>query len=237
MIAPWTLTACGKPARCDPEWLQADGVRIGSKAPGVNDPAPEDTPVTGSRPSEPRDSRRNGEGPVARRGVRTVVLSVVALAGLAALAVGVLWSSLGPPEGTASGRGAATETARTDNAPAPSGAEGPVITGTISVASELRAHVSEGDTLFIIARKGAGGAGAPFAVRRISEPRFPLHYRLGPEDVMMPGAAFEGEMHVSVRLSMGGAAGPVLPGDLEGEHPGEVPAGARGVDIVIARVR
>ena len=91
--------------------------------------------------------------------------------------------------------------------------------------------------MFVIARKGLGGSGPPFAVQRILGPRFPLEYRLGPADVMMAGAAFEGNVHVSVRLSRSGAAGPGEPGDLEGDHPGQVPVGTRGVNIVIARVR
>ncbi len=214
--------------------MEEEGVRVRSMAPDVRHPSSEETPATGSHPPGRDDSRRTGEGPVGRRGVRTVVLSAVALVGLAALAVGVLWSSLSPPGGTASGRGAESETARGGNTPPPSGVAGPAIAGTISVAPELRGRVSDGDTLFIIARKGPG---VPFAVKRIAGPRFPLQYRLGPEDVMMAGTAFEGELHVSVRLSKTGAAGPAQPGDLEGEHPGEVPVGAGGVDIVIAPAR
>lgn len=173
-------------------------------------------------------------GPVARRGVRTVVLSAIVLVGLAALAVGGLWSSLGPPVGSTSRRGAATENARAGGASSPSGSEGPAIAGTISLAPELRGRASDSETLFIIARKGPG---APFAVKRIAGPRFPFQYRLGPEDVMMAGTAFEGDLHLSARLSKTGAAGQAQPGDLEGEHPGGVPVGARGVDIVITRVR
>ncbi|HXZ43301.1 MAG TPA: hypothetical protein VEH53_00625, partial [archaeon] len=78
------------------------------------------TPGAGSNPSE-RVAAQQTKRP---RRIRTVVLSVVLLAGLAALSVGVLWNSLGPPEGTASNTRSVTE--------------GPVIAGTISVAPELR---------------------------------------------------------------------------------------------------
>jgi cytochrome c-type biogenesis protein CcmH len=193
----------------------------------------EDNPRAGSHPPDPSQARP----PARRRGIRTVVLSAVALVGLAALAVGVLWNSLGTPEGTASGGGSATQSARTGSGLSPSAAEGPAIAGTISVAPERRGRVSDSDTLFIIARKGAGGIGPPFAMKRITGPHFPLEYRLGPGDVMMAGTAFEGDVHLSVRLSKSGAAGPGEPGDLEGEYPGQVPVGARGVSIVIARVR
>ncbi|MBI4839669.1 MAG: hypothetical protein HY803_01050 [candidate division NC10 bacterium] len=109
-----------------------------------------------------------------------MVLSAVALVGLAALAVAVLSTSLNP------------------------------------------------------ARKGPG---PPFAVLRIARPSFPLAYRLGPGDVMTAGTPFEGEVDVSARLSRAAAAAPAGRGDLEGEHPGRVTVGARGVDIVISHVR
>lgn len=203
---------------------------------GVGGPSTTNTPPTGSRPPEREASQRNADGPAARRGIRTVALSAVVLFGLAGLAGGILWSSLGPPERTASGGRPADESAGT-GPPGPSGAEGPAIAGTISVAPELRGRVSDGGTLFIIARRSSAGVGPPFAAKRIVAPHFPLEYRLGPGDVMMAGSAFEGDLHVSVRLSKSGVAGPGEPGDLEGEHPGQVPVGARGVDIVIARVR
>lgn len=105
------------------------------------------------------------------------------------------------------------------------------------MASELRARLKEGDTLFIIARRNGGGAGPPFAVKRVAHPRFPVSYQLGPEDVMMAGAPFDGEVHISARLTKAGSAGPAQRGDLEGEYPGRVAVGARGVNIVISRIR
>jgi hypothetical protein len=200
-------------------------------APAVRKFPPEVTPPIGPHPPEPGEGRHHGR----RRGIRTVVFSAVALVGLAALAVGVLWSNLTPPESPASNERPGIETTRTGSEPSPS--EGPSIAGTISVAPELRGRVSDGDTLFIIARKGVGGAGPPFAVKRITGPHFPLEFRLGPGDVMMAGAGFEGDVHLSVRLSKSGAAGPGQPGDLEGDHPGQVPVGTQGVNIVIARIR
>ena len=53
---------------------------------------------------------------------------------------------------------------------------------------------------------------------------------------MMTGTPFEGQVTVSARVSKAGGAGPAQAGDLEGEHPGAVTIGARGVDIVISRV-
>jgi hypothetical protein len=105
--------------------------------------------------------------------------------------------------------------------------------GRISLAPELAGRQSGEETLFVIARKGAG---PPFAVKRFERPGFPLVYRLGPEDVMMAGTPLEGEFTLSARLTRGGA-GPPQPGDLEGDYPGRVAVGSSGVDIVITRVR
>jgi cytochrome c-type biogenesis protein CcmH len=201
----------------------------------MRDPSAGNASPTGKHPPELDESHQEAGSPVPRRGIRTAILSVAALVGLATLAGGVLWNSLGPLEGSGPGGRPATEGSARGNPIPPIRIEGPGIAGTISVASELRGRVSDEDTLFIIARKGTGGSGAPFAVRRIAAPRFPLEYRLGPDDVMMAGMAFEGEFHLSARLSKSGTAGPAQRGDLEGEYPAQVKVGARGVDIVIAR--
>lgn len=167
----------------------------------------------------------------ARGGVRTAALSALALVALAGLAIGILWTSVGPPDGSAPDSGTATGKVGRDSG---AGRDGTTIDGTISVAPELRGRLTAGDTLFIILRKGPG---PPFAVKRIVGPQFPVRYQVGPEDVMMAGTPFEGQVTVSTRLSQAGGAGPPQPGDLEGDHPGPVTVGVGGVDIVISRVR
>jgi cytochrome c-type biogenesis protein CcmH len=166
-----------------------------------------------------------------RRGIRTAALSALAIFALVGLAIGILWTSLSPPERSAPGSGTVGGTAGRDSGAGPGGT---TIGGTISVAPELRDRLAPGDALFIILRKGPG---PPFAVKRVGGPRFPVSYRVGPEDVMMAGTPFEGQVTISARVSKGGGAGPAQPGDLEGEHPGPVTVGARGVDIMISRVR
>jgi cytochrome c-type biogenesis protein CcmH len=141
-----------------------------------------------------------------------------------------LVKSLTPPENAAS--------PTTDRAPdvgsRASSQDASEIRGTIAVTPELAGRVREGSVLFIVARKGAG---PPFAVKRFLAPRFPVAYRIGAEDVMMAGQAFDGEVWVSARVSQSGSAGPPQPGDLEGERASPVRVGARNADIVIARVR
>jgi len=168
-----------------------------------------------------------------RRGVRTVLLSVVGVLGVAAVAVWVLLNSLGPPEGTAPMGRQGSETPGMGSAASPSVGGGPTISGTITVAQELGGRMGGAHVLFIIARRGPG---PPYAVKRIADPHFPLSYQLGPENVMMAGTPFEGEVSLSARLSLAGGGGPAQPGDLEGEHAGRVTVGQRGVDLVINRV-
>jgi cytochrome c-type biogenesis protein CcmH len=149
---------------------------------------------------------------------------------LAAVVVIVLARSLTPPENASSlGSGSSLDASRRASAPAR-----PEISGTISIARDLTGRIQDGSVLFVIARKAAG---PPFAVKRIVSPQFPVTYRIGPEDVMMAGSPFEGEVHMSARLSRTGTAGPPEAGDLEGEHPAPVAVGSRNVDILISRVR
>jgi cytochrome c-type biogenesis protein CcmH len=148
---------------------------------------------------------------------------------LAVVAVIVLATSLSPPENPLS---PSTEPVR-DAARRSPVSSGPEIGGTITIAPDLAGRINDVPVLFVIARKTAG---PPFAVKRIAAPRFPLAYRLGLEDVMMAGSAFEGEVHISARLSRTGNAGPPQPGDLEGEHAAPVLVGAHNVDVVISRV-
>ena len=163
-------------------------------------------------------------------GVRTSLLSIVTLIALAGVIVIVLVKSLVPPEQAPPvDAGSSPEISQPTSA-----ADGAEITGTITVARDLTGRIQEGSVLFVIAHKSAG---PPFAVKRIVSPRFPLAYRLGPEDVMMAGAAFDGEVRLSARLSRTGTAGPAQPGDLEGEHAARVRVGARNVDITISRER
>ncbi len=147
---------------------------------------------------------------------------------LAVIITGVLLLSLRPPQARFPAMPGAAESAGVTGA-----GRGSTIAGQVSVSPELAGRIGAAHILFIIARRGPG---LPFAVRRIVDPRFPLHYRLGPEDAMMAGAPFTGEVTVVARLSVAGGAGPAQPGDMEGEHPGKVTVGVQDADIVINRI-
>jgi cytochrome c-type biogenesis protein CcmH len=191
--------------------------------------------MVGNDPRSPQEDGRQAArvegGATSRpRGIRTTILSLVTLAALAAIIIGVLIASLNAPQGSAPGMSGAAESAGTTDGGA---GRGPTIAGRISVAPELAGRIEAAHVLFIIARRGAG---PPFAVKRIADPHLPLRYRLGAEDVMMAGTPFAGEVTMVARLSLAGGAGPAQPGDMEGEHPGKVSAGAQDADIVINQV-
>jgi hypothetical protein len=117
---------------------------------------------------------------------------------------------------------------------ASAGGDAPPITGTISVAAELRDRVRDGAVLFLIARRD--GARPPLAALRVAAPRFPLEFAIGPEDRMIQALPFAGEMQISARLDGDGNATSRQPGDLEGSAERAVAPGASGVAVVLDRV-
>ncbi|MBI4608807.1 MAG: cytochrome c-type biogenesis protein CcmH [Candidatus Rokubacteria bacterium] len=104
------------------------------------------------------------------------------------------------------------------------------ITGTVALAPSLRTRVPAGGVLFIIAKRGDG---PPLAAKRIPSPVFPVEFSLGPEDRMIRGTPFEGEVMLLARVKRDGKAGPPGPGDLEGEAKAPVRVGQRGVEVVL----
>jgi hypothetical protein len=159
------------------------------------------------------------------------LLSFVTFFALAAVALLVLFRSLGPPDDASAPGPMGSAPPASPSAAAPAG---PEIRGTITISPGLARKVGDGSVLFIIARKGAG---PPFAVKRIVSPRFPLTYRIGSEDVMLAGSPFDGEVRMSARVSRTGSAGPPQAGDLEGERLDSVRVGQHDADIAISRQR
>jgi hypothetical protein len=104
------------------------------------------------------------------------------------------------------------------------------IAGTVRVAERVSDRVPPGAVLFIIVRAGAG---PPLAVKRISTPRFPFDFAIGPEDRMGEGAPFAGPLEVTALLDADGSVSSRSPGDLRGSAATSVEPGARGVEIVL----
>ena len=107
----------------------------------------------------------------------------------------------------------------------------PPLTGEIRLAPELAARVPPGAVLFLMA--WGAGSGPPVAVRRISNPEFPLAFELGPEDRMGHEASFEGPLRLTARIDGDGDAATHRPGDLQGAAEGTYAPGATGVTILI----
>ncbi|NNL66659.1 MAG: hypothetical protein HKP30_10480 [Myxococcales bacterium] len=75
------------------------------------------------------------------------------------------------------------------------------------------------------------GGGPPVAVKRISEPRFPLPFELGPGDRMIQAIPFEGPLLLTARVDGDGNATSREPGDLLGSLADPVDPGASGITL------
>lgn len=108
----------------------------------------------------------------------------------------------------------------------------------IEVAGPLANQIPPTGIVYVVVRpSGLPAAGPPLAVKRLSDPEFPLVFEVGPEDVMMKGMPFAGPFDVSVRLDADGDAMTKTPGDLEhGVAPAPVDLGG-SVTIVLDRRR
>ncbi|HEX7557969.1 MAG TPA: c-type cytochrome biogenesis protein CcmI, partial [Usitatibacter sp.] len=117
-------------------------------------------------------------------------------------------------------------------------APGPVpgsVSGSVGVAPQLTAQVSNAATLFIFAR-AEGGARMPLAVLRRSASELPMSFALDDSMAMTPATKISGApaVRIEARISRSGNATP-QPGDLVGTS-GIVKPGARDVKIVVDKV-
>ena len=128
--------------------------------------------------------------------------------------------------------GAASKQTVAQNEPAGAGAGN--ISGSVAIASDLKAKLTGNEALFIIARAAQSAGGPPLAVKKIDRPSFPVAYTLGQENVMMPGVAFSGKINVSARLDKDGNPTTRQAGDMVGEYKkNPVAVGTQKVAILI----
>jgi cytochrome c-type biogenesis protein CcmH len=112
-----------------------------------------------------------------------------------------------------------------------------LVRGVISIDPKLKTQVDGQAVLFIIARSASSSGGPPLAVRRIAQPKFPVSYSLGPENVMIPGTTFSGKVNIVARLDKDGNPTTREPGNLIGEYKkNPVEVGAEKIDIVLDQV-
>jgi len=145
-------------------------------------------------------------------------------------------ASAGEAQTAGTARGAMPPT-RTGAVPPPESAgSGPApIQGRIELAPELSQGAPTGGVLFVIARTQGAAGGPPLAVLRIAEPRFPLEFSIGPENVMVPGRRFEGPISLSARLDGDGNAMTREPRDLSSAAEESLAPGARDVRLVLGQ--
>jgi cytochrome c-type biogenesis protein CcmH len=110
------------------------------------------------------------------------------------------------------------------------------ISGKIMIDPKLKGSIDSQAALFIIARGPGGQGGPPLAVKKIDHPAFPVSYSLGPENVMMQGTPFQGQVSITVRLDKDGNPITRQPGDLTGEYKNPVKVGSTNIDIVLDQV-
>jgi len=123
------------------------------------------------------------------------------------------------------------------NAPAPSNLAAAnaasAIAGTITIASDVTAP--PGATLFLIARTAGVTTGPPLATRKIINPTFPRAFSIGPEDMMLQGMVFGGDITIEARLDVDGDARTHGPDDLRAALPDPVQTGTRGLELELER--
>lgn len=115
-------------------------------------------------------------------------------------------------------------------------APGKMTSGMVSIAPELAAKITTGDTLFVFAR-AVNGPKMPLAVVKVAAPKsWPFQFALDDSMAMAPGmnlSAFP-EVTIEARISKSGGAQPQA-GDLAGQSATLKP-GTSNIGVTISRV-
>jgi hypothetical protein len=116
------------------------------------------------------------------------------------------------------------------------GPSAPALSGEVSLAPGLKAKVTGGATLFIVA-KSVDSPGAPVAVYRTAVDRWPSKFELTDSESMLPGRNLSsaGRVTVEARISQSGQPLPAA-GDLQGATGVVDPADHRPLEILIDKV-
>jgi hypothetical protein len=115
-------------------------------------------------------------------------------------------------------------------------APGNALSGEVSLAPGLKAKVTGGATLFIVA-KSVDSPGVPVAVYRTAADRWPLKFELTDSESMLPGRNLSsaGRVTIEARISQSGQPLPAA-GDLQGATGVVDPADHRPLAILIDKV-
>ena len=104
------------------------------------------------------------------------------------------------------------------------------IQGTVRVSEGLKNKIKDNAVLFLFARSTEVRRGPPIAVKRIPKIRMPFKFGLGVQDIMFPGAKFEGPMVLTGRIDADGDARAGA-GDIEGFI--SVKPGDKNVELIL----
>jgi hypothetical protein len=115
-------------------------------------------------------------------------------------------------------------------------APGSALSGEVSLAAGLKAKVTGGATLFIIA-KSVDSPGVPVAVYRTAVDHWPLKFELSDSESMLPGRNLSsaGRVTLEARISQSGQPLPAA-GDLQGVTGVVEPTDRRPLEILIDKV-
>lgn len=109
------------------------------------------------------------------------------------------------------------------------------ITGNITVDSSMKYKKGDDDVLFVIVRKPGHDSVMPLAVLKISDPKFPQSFEVGPRDLIYEDSEFTGPFVIRAKLSRSGDA-TTQPGDLLGPEARKVKNGAKDLSLVLDEV-
>src|SRR4029434_458307 len=123
------------------------------------------------------------------------------------------------------------------------------IQGEISLSPSLASKLEPSDVVFVLAlpvtaesepasqpAESQAALPSPVAVKKITPAIFPMTYELTRDDVLFPDKEFKGRFQVIARVHKDGTLKTALKGDLEGASKrNPVPAGSKGVDILVDR--
>lgn len=110
------------------------------------------------------------------------------------------------------------------------------VQGTIRFAPGAERVLGGSDALFITARPAGGKGGPPLAVLKMVGVKLPVAYRIGQDDVVMPGTWFRGKLEVRAVLRKSGFVGAPMKGDLDSALSPPVEPGAKGVDLELGPI-
>ena len=100
-----------------------------------------------------------------------------------------------------------------------------MIAGVLRLDDKVKAKVSDGDTIFLVARQAdaAGGPGPILAVKKLTATKWPMSFQLDGRDAMMTGTSLSGKVVVGVRVDKDG--------DALTKNPGDVTGTSRAIDV------